>query len=120
MQLRLVDAGMVSPLRSQALWHGIASAMADDAPPTLSMCRPSRPYVSLGYHRHLAEVDADACAAEGIAAGYPLGREFPEFSDGLLVALTERRSKEDIDRLAEVLERAIAQAGDRTTAGVAP
>lgn len=66
MQLRLVDAGMVSPLRSQALWHGIASAMADDAPPTLSMCRPSRPYVSLGYHRHLAEVDADACAAEGL------------------------------------------------------
>ena len=58
-----------------------------------------------------APVDAvlDACAAEGIAAGYPLGREYPEFSDGLLVALTERRNKEDIDRLAEVLERAISE-----------
>ena len=48
----------------------------------------------------------DFCAEEGIAAGYPLAREYPEFSDGLLVALTERRNKEDIDRLAETLERA--------------
>ncbi len=58
-----------------------------------------------------APVDAvlDACAAEGIGAGYALGREYPEFSDGLLVALTERRNKEDIDRLAEVLERAIVE-----------
>jgi glycine dehydrogenase subunit 1 len=58
-----------------------------------------------------APVDAvlDFCAAEGIAAGYALGREYPEFSDGLLVALTERRNKEDIDRLAEVLERAVVE-----------
>jgi glycine dehydrogenase subunit 1 len=52
----------------------------------------------------------DRCAAERIAAGYPLGREYPEFSDGLLVALTERRSKEDVDRLAEALGRAIREA----------
>ena len=51
----------------------------------------------------------DACAAEGIAAGYPLGREYPEHGDGLLVAITERRTREDIDRLAEVLGRAIAE-----------
>jgi glycine dehydrogenase subunit 1 len=51
----------------------------------------------------------DRCAAEGIAAGYPLGREYPEFSDGLLVALTERRSKEDIDRLADVLTRVVKE-----------
>ena len=49
----------------------------------------------------------DALAAEGIAGGYPLGRDYPEFSDGLLVALTERRSKEDIDRLVEALDRAV-------------
>ena len=47
----------------------------------------------------------DACAAEGIAAGYPLGREYPEHADGLLVALTERRTREDIDRLADGLGR---------------
>ena len=55
-------------------------------------------------------VDAviERCAASGIAAGYPLGRDYPEHADGLLVALTERRSSEDIDRLAEMLAAAIA------------
>ena len=49
----------------------------------------------------------DRCAEEGLAAGYWLGREYDEFGDGLLVAITERRSKEDIDRLADSLEQAI-------------
>ena len=52
----------------------------------------------------VAEV-LDRCAAEGIGAGYPLGRDYPEHENGLLVAITERRSREDIDRLAEVLGR---------------
>jgi glycine dehydrogenase subunit 1 len=58
-----------------------------------------------------APVDAvlKRCAAEGIAAGYPLGREYPEFENGVLVAITERRSKEDIDRLADALGRAVAE-----------
>jgi glycine dehydrogenase subunit 1 len=50
----------------------------------------------------------DRCAAEGIGAGYPLGRDYPEHENGLLVAITERRSKQDIDRLADVLGRAVA------------
>jgi glycine dehydrogenase subunit 1 len=54
----------------------------------------------------------DRCAADGIAAGYWLGREYPEYDDGLLIALTERRSREDIDRLADALERAIPAATD--------
>jgi glycine dehydrogenase subunit 1 len=51
----------------------------------------------------------DRVSEEGIAAGYPLARDYPEFEDGLLVAITERRSREDIDRLAEALGRAIAE-----------
>jgi glycine cleavage system P protein (glycine dehydrogenase) subunit 1 len=51
----------------------------------------------------------DRVAAEGIAAGYWLGGEYPEYHDGLLIALTERRSKEDIDRLADSLGRAITR-----------
>jgi glycine dehydrogenase subunit 1 len=51
----------------------------------------------------------DRCAADGVAAGYPLGREYPEHPDGLLVAITERRSREDIDRLADSLGRAVAE-----------
>ncbi len=56
------------------------------------------------------EAVLDRCAEEGIAAGYWLGREYPEYEDGLLVALTERRSRADIDRLADALARAIAEA----------
>ncbi|MFN2615574.1 MAG: aminomethyl-transferring glycine dehydrogenase subunit GcvPA [Thermoleophilaceae bacterium] len=40
--------------------------------------------------------------AQGINPGYRLGRDYPEYDDGLLVAITERRSRGDIDRLAEV------------------
>jgi glycine dehydrogenase subunit 1 len=56
-----------------------------------------------------APVDAvrRRCAAAGIDPGYPLGRDYPEHGDGLLVAITERRTKADIDRLAEVLGDAV-------------
>jgi glycine dehydrogenase subunit 1 len=42
--------------------------------------------------------------AHGVHPGYPLGRAYPELADVLLVAVTERRSAADIDRLAEVLD----------------
>jgi len=62
----------------------------------------------------------DACAEDGIAAGYPIGRDLPEYENGLLVAITERRTKADIDRLAASLERAVAAASaQRETAEVA-
>jgi glycine dehydrogenase subunit 1 len=38
--------------------------------------------------------------AERVNPGYRLGRDYPEYEDGLLVAITERRTREDIDRLA--------------------
>jgi glycine dehydrogenase subunit 1 len=60
----------------------------------------------------------ERCAAEGVAAGVPLGDDYPEHENGLLVALTERRSKADIDRLAEVLGAAVA-AERPAAAGVA-
>jgi glycine dehydrogenase subunit 1 len=50
----------------------------------------------------------DRCAERGIAAGYPLGREYPEYEDGLLVAITERRTREQIDALADALGAAVA------------
>jgi glycine dehydrogenase subunit 1 len=62
----------------------------------------------------------DRCAAEGIGAGYPLAREYPEYENGLLVAITERRSREDIDRLADVLAGVVADLrGARVAEGVA-
>src|SRR4051794_30487521 len=39
----------------------------------------------------------------GVNPGYRLGRDYPEYSDGLLVAITERRSKEQIDSLVSLV-----------------
>ncbi len=39
---------------------------------------------------------------------YPLGRDYPEFEDGFLVALTEQRSVQDIEWLCAALERSAA------------
>src|SRR3954469_21506874 len=47
--------------------------------------------------------------AQGINPGYRLARDYPEFEDGLLVAITERRTRSDIDRLAAVLSGARAE-----------
>ncbi len=40
--------------------------------------------------------------AQGLFAGIPLGRWYPELSDALLVAVTEQRTKAQIDRLAQL------------------
>jgi lipoate-protein ligase A len=65
-KLRVIDAGCVGALRSQALWHGIAEAMARGDDAVLSFCRPAAPYVCLGYHRSLDELDQGACRELGL------------------------------------------------------
>lgn len=40
----------------------------------------------------------------GVHPGYALGRDYPDMDDVLLVALTERRTRAEIDRLADVLQ----------------
>ena len=42
----------------------------------------------------------------GILAGYCLNRDYPQLPKGLLIAVTETETKEDIDRLAEALAKA--------------
>src|ERR687894_2016437 len=44
--------------------------------------------------------------AEGVNPGLRLGEAYPEYEDGLLVAITERRSREQIDRLAALVSSA--------------
>jgi glycine dehydrogenase subunit 1 len=56
--------------------------------------------------------------AERINPGYRLGRDYPEYEDGLLVAITERRSREHIDRLADVLGAAVTAERTGTTEAV--
>ncbi len=65
-ELRIIDFGRVSPLRSQTAWHAVAHGVSQGAPATLSFARPSGPYVCVGYHRDLAEVDRDYCRRHGL------------------------------------------------------
>ena len=44
-----------------------------------------------------------AARAQGVNPGYPLGRDYPGLDDALLVAVTEKRTLADIDRLVEAL-----------------
>jgi glycine dehydrogenase subunit 1 len=44
----------------------------------------------------------------GINPGYRLGRDYAEYEDGLLVAITERRTKAHIDQFAALLEKVTA------------
>jgi glycine dehydrogenase subunit 1 len=48
------------------------------------------------------------CQDAGVNPGYALGRDYDEFGNGLLIALTEQRSKADIDQLVDVLREAVA------------
>ncbi len=49
-----------------------------------------------------------ALLEEGILAGLPLGQYYPELDDCLLVAVTELRTREEIDRFAEALAKQLA------------
>lgn len=111
--LRVIDAGRVGPTRSQSLWHGIAAAMEPDSSPTLSFCRPARPYVGIGFHRRLDELDLEACRAERLPilrrqiGGGPVYLD----SDQLFFQLTmpAGRAPAGVDRLyALLLEPAAA------------
>jgi glycine dehydrogenase subunit 1 len=55
----------------------------------------------------------DRCLKQGINPGYALGRDYPEYEKGLLVAITERRTRADIDRLADVLGKAVSAERNR-------
>jgi glycine dehydrogenase subunit 1 len=59
----------------------------------------------------------DRCLAQGVNPGYALGRDYPEYENGLLVALTERRTRTDIDRLTSVLGAAVR--AERAEVGMA-
>jgi glycine dehydrogenase subunit 1 len=58
------------------------------------------------------------CQDRGVNPGYALGRDYEEHPDGLLVALTEQRSRADVDRLADVLGEAVAAERSSRPAGV--
>ena len=54
------------------------------------------------------ELVLEQLAVDGIAGGYALGRDYEQFGNGLLIAITERRSRGQIDKFADRLEAAVA------------
>jgi len=52
----------------------------------------------------------DALLRDGITAGYPLGHDFPDRADEILVCCTELTSDDDVDRLATGIAEQIAGA----------
>lgn len=65
--IRVIDLGLVSPLRSQAAYHAVAYAQRPGTPDTLMLVAPTDPYVCIGCHQELQrEVDVDYCRAAGL------------------------------------------------------
>jgi glycine dehydrogenase subunit 1 len=52
--------------------------------------------------RPALEVIAEA-KRQGVNPGYPIGRDYPGLDDALMIAFTEKRTAEDVERLADVL-----------------
>lgn len=67
--IRLLDLGLVPPIRSQTIYHAVAYAL-DDAlrtPDTIILVAPAEPYVCIGFHQELLkEVDVEYCRAHGL------------------------------------------------------
>ncbi len=57
-------------------------------------------------------IDADeavaAMAERGFLAGIPLGADYPEIPNGLLVAVTERRTRLQLDSYVDALKEVVA------------
>jgi lipoate-protein ligase A len=65
--IRLLDFGEVGALRSQAIYHGVAYAMREQHPDTITLTRPLDPYVCIGHHQDArTEVDLDYCEQAGL------------------------------------------------------
>jgi glycine dehydrogenase subunit 1 len=79
-QARLVGAGLELAFPDRATFKEFAVRTRGDAREALARAREG-----------------------GVYAGYPLGRDYPGLEDVLLVAVTEKRTVEEIEQLVEVL-----------------
>ncbi len=69
-------------------------------------------FVIKDHQGRVAELLDDASDA-GFLAGVPLGNWYPELDDCLLVTVTEKRTKREIDALVDCLSRSSSTAGHR-------
>lgn len=50
-EIRLLNLGQITPVQTQAIYHALAERMTVDSTDTIIICRPSTPYLCLGYHQ---------------------------------------------------------------------
>lgn len=63
----MIDAGKVSYLRSQTIYHALAYAKELGTPDTIVLDIPAEPYVCIGFHQSLeSEIDTGFCRSQGI------------------------------------------------------
>ena len=86
--------------------HYAAEQMIADDRLSLAFGRPFfKEFVVRDSQRRVAALLDDAQEA-GYLAGIPLGRWYPELDDCFLVAVTEKRTKRELDGLADSLTQA--------------
>ena len=62
MNIRFIDAGTVSGLRSQSIYHGLGYAQKPDSPNTIVVVTPETPYMCIGFFQDLEnELDINYC-----------------------------------------------------------
>ena len=61
-------------------------------------------------HAPAAATAWEALAADGVVAGFPLGRWYPELEGALLLCVTETHAPEEVERLVGVLARPAPEA----------
>ncbi len=67
MSIRIIDAGRVSGIRSQTIYHGLAKMFEHTSPNTIVLATPNDPYFSIGYFQDAEqELDIKHCKSSGI------------------------------------------------------
>lgn len=67
--IRLLDLGLVPPIRLQTIYHAVGYALDEGRPDTLILVAPTEPYVCQGFHQELdKEIDLEFCRTHGLPA----------------------------------------------------
>ncbi|MDH5474472.1 MAG: lipoate--protein ligase family protein [Cyclobacteriaceae bacterium] len=62
MKVRWIDAGRVTDIRSQSIYHGLGYALKEHSPNTIVMSIPENPYICIGYFQDPSkELDLTYC-----------------------------------------------------------
>lgn len=65
--IRLLNLGLIAPAQTQAIYHALAERMTAEAQDVIIICRPSQPYLCLGYHQIFESIfDRTECEPRGL------------------------------------------------------